>query len=121
MKRNWKRIIFGGLYFTSAMFVFQACYGTPQDFGDNVLVEGKVKSKATGLPIEGILVMIADSSSSDLTKTDGTFSFYTGLPGDFKLVIQDIDTTRNGEYLGKEIDLSNFKEDIYLDVSLDAK
>jgi len=34
MKRNWIRNVIGGLGFGSVLFVFQACYGTPQDFGD---------------------------------------------------------------------------------------
>jgi hypothetical protein len=54
MKRDWKRKIIGGLCLTSIAFVFQACYGTPQDFGEDLLIEGQVKSKTTGLPIKGI-------------------------------------------------------------------
>lgn len=30
--RNWVRILLGGFSMTSALFVFQACYGSPQDF-----------------------------------------------------------------------------------------
>ena len=40
MKRDWKRKIIGGLFLTSVAFVFQACYGTPQDFGNDLLIEG---------------------------------------------------------------------------------
>ncbi len=40
MKRDWKRKIIGGLCLTSVAFVFQACYGTPQDFGNDLLIEG---------------------------------------------------------------------------------
>ena len=54
MKRNWVRRIIGGISFTSALFVFQACYGTPQDFGFDLFIEGQVKSASTGLPVKGI-------------------------------------------------------------------
>ena len=53
MKRDWKRKIIGGLCLTSVAFVFQACYGTPQDFGNDLLIEGQVTSKISGLPIKG--------------------------------------------------------------------
>ena len=58
MHKKWVRRIVGGLSFTSALFVFQACYGTPQDFGLDILLEGQVKSKSTGLPIQGIKVSV---------------------------------------------------------------
>ena len=51
MKRDLKRKLIGGLCLTSIAFVFQACYGTPQDFGSDLLIEGEVKAKSTGLPI----------------------------------------------------------------------
>ena len=51
MKTNWIKKLIGGLSLTSTMFIFQACYGTPQDFGMDVLIEGQVKSKTSGLPI----------------------------------------------------------------------
>ena len=46
-RKSWIRQLITGVSFTSALFVFQACYGTPQDFGVDILVEGKVKSKSS--------------------------------------------------------------------------
>jgi hypothetical protein len=77
MKKNVIRKILGGLSLTSAMFVFQACYGTPKDFGLDLFIEGQVKSKASGLPIKGIKVSIVDSMQYEMTDEDGKFSFYT--------------------------------------------
>ena len=48
MKSNWIRKIIGGMSLTTAMFIFQACYGTPQDMGLDMLVEGQVKSLTSG-------------------------------------------------------------------------
>ena len=60
MKKDWKRKIYGGLWLTSIAFVFQACYGTPQDFGNDLLLTGQVNSKKTGLPVKGIKVSVVD-------------------------------------------------------------
>src|SRR5690554_6966910 len=79
MKRNVIRQIVGGLSLTSAMFVFQACYGTPQDFGLDLLIEGQVKSKTSGLPIKGIKVSVADNMQYTWTNEEGEFSFYTEM------------------------------------------
>ena len=73
MKRNWIRKLIGGLSFTTALFVFQACYGTPQDFGADVFIEGLVKSKKTGEPIKGIKVSVADNPQYQYTDEDGEF------------------------------------------------
>ena len=73
LKRNWIRKIIGGLSFTSAMFIFQACYGTPQDFESDLLIEGKVKAQATGLPIKGIRVSVVGEEQDLLTGETGSF------------------------------------------------
>jgi hypothetical protein len=51
---KWMKRIFGGLSFTAALFVFEACHGTPQDLEEvDLIVDGTVKSEATGLPVGG--------------------------------------------------------------------
>jgi hypothetical protein len=40
MKRNLLRRVLGSLSLTTAAFIFQACYGTPQDFGLDVYISG---------------------------------------------------------------------------------
>lgn len=40
MKRNWRKKLVGGLCLTSAVFIFQACCGTPQAMGTDLLLEG---------------------------------------------------------------------------------
>jgi len=49
MKGKLLKKIVGGLSFTTAPFVFQACYGTPQDSGPDAYKEGIVKSKSDDL------------------------------------------------------------------------
>lgn len=121
MKRNWIRKIVGGLSLTSAMFVFQACYGTPQDFGLDLLVEGQVKSKTSGLPIKGIKVSVADNMQYEITNEEGKFSFYTEMIEGLTLQFQDIDSIQNGLYLDKDTVLNEISEKVYLDILLEEK
>ncbi len=121
MKKNVIRKIVGGLSFTSAMFVFQACYGTPQDFGLDLLVEGQVKSESSGLPIKGIKVLVANNMQYQMTDADGKFSFYTEKIEGLTLQFQDIDSAQNGLFVDKDTVLTNLSEKVYLDIVLDEK
>ena len=119
--RNWVRKIIGGLSFTSAMFIFQACYGTPQDFEPDLLIEGKVKAQATGLPIKGIRVSVPGEGQNLLTDDTGSFSFYTLMKDSVTLRFEDIDNTQNGSFTAKDTVLTDFSKQIFLDIALTAK
>lgn len=121
MKRNWIRTIIGGLSFTSAMFIFQACYGTPQDFGYDVLVEGQVKSKTSGLPIKGIKVSVEDILQYEITDENGKFSFYMEMLDRISFQFQDIDSTQNRQFVDKDTVLTEITENVYLDIMLEEK
>lgn len=121
MKRNWIRTIIGGLSFTSALFIFQACYGTPQDLEHDLLVEGLVKSKTSGLPIKGIKVSVAENIQFQLTDEKGNFSFYTGLQENLKIQFEDVDLTQNGSYVNKDTVLNSVFGKVFLDIKLENK
>ena len=121
MKKNWIRKIVGGLSFTSAMFIFQACYGTPQDFGLDLLIEGQVKSKTSGLPIKGIKVSVTDNMQYEITDDEGKFSFYTEMLEGLKLQFQDIDSIQNGLYVDKDTVLTEINEKVNLNIILEEK
>lgn len=121
MKRNWIRKIVGGLSFTSAMFIFQACYGTPQDFSLDFLVEGQVKSKTSGLPIKGIKVSVTDNMQYEITGENGKFSFYTEMLENLKIQFEDVDSIQNGLYNNRDTVLTDISEKVYLDVMLEEK
>lgn len=121
MKRNWIRKIIGGLSFTSAMFIFQACYGTPQDFGYDLLVEGQVKSETSGLPIKGIKVSVKDNMQYELTDEDGKFSFYTEMLNQLSFQFQDIDSIQNGQFVNKDTVLTEINGNVFLDITLEEK
>jgi hypothetical protein len=121
MKRNVIRKIIGGLSLTTAMFVFQACYGSPQDFELDLLIEGQVKSKTSGLPIKGIKVSVANNMQYEMTDEEGKFSFYTEMIEGLTLQFQDIDSTQSGLYIDKDSILTDLNEKIYLEVALEEK
>jgi hypothetical protein len=121
MKMNLIRKLIGGLSFTTALFVFQACYGTPQDLGADVYIHGLVKSKKTGQPIKGIKVSVADNPQYQYTSEDGSFSFYTESAESCKIMFQDIDSNQNGAFFDKDTTLTNLTEQVYLNILLEEK
>jgi len=121
MKSNLIRKLLGGLSFTTALFVFQACYGTPQDLGADVLVEGLVKSKKTGQPIKGIKVSVADNPAYQFTSEDGSFSFYTETADSCTIRFEDTDADQNGAFTNKDTTLINLTHQIYLNILLAEK
>ncbi|MBT3210028.1 MAG: hypothetical protein HN704_09935 [Bacteroidetes bacterium] len=121
MKKSWIRKIVGGLSFTSAMFIFQACYGTPQDFGLDLFIEGQVKSKNSGLAIKGIKVSVAENMQYELTDKDGKFSFYTEMLESLTLQFQDIDSIQNGLFADKDTVLTQINESVNLDIAMEEK
>ena len=118
IKKNWKRKLLGGLSLTSALFIFQACYGTPQDMGLDIIIEGKVISKQTNMPAKGIRVSVEDKLQYQFTDIDGKFSFYTETAKSYKIKFEDIDTSENGNFFGKDTVLASIDKRVYLNIAL---
>jgi hypothetical protein len=121
MKRNWKRKLLGGLSLTSALFIFQACYGTPQDFGLDIFIQGQVKSLTTGKPIPGIKVSVAEKMQHEYTNEEGKFSFYTETADNYRIKFEDIDANQYGLFNDRDTLLSGISKRIYLDIVLEEK
>lgn len=121
MKVNWKKNLFKGLCLTSVAFVFQACYGTPQDFGQDVLIEGKVVSKNSNLPAKGIKITIEDGPQYVHTDNEGNFGFYTMQRDNLKLTFEDIDSTENRQFIKKDTLLRITDEKVMVNIMLDEK
>ncbi|MEN8158081.1 MAG: hypothetical protein ABFS10_14105 [Bacteroidota bacterium] len=96
-RRNWIRDIIRGMSFTTALFVFQACYGTDQPFGEDLLFEGTVTSKSSGIPIEGIRVSM-NSVAAQYTNEQGAYSFYAPTMDQMTMHFRDLDSLDNGFY-----------------------
>jgi putative lipoprotein (rSAM/lipoprotein system) len=121
IKQNWRRKLLGGLSLTSALFIFQACYGTPHDFGLDIFIEGQVKSEKTDKPVKGIKVSVSDKMQFEYTNEEGKFSFYTETADSYKIIFEDIDSNQNGIFVGKDTLLTNINKTVYLDIVLEEK
>ncbi|MDR0723110.1 MAG: hypothetical protein LBF75_10050 [Treponema sp.] len=118
--RKILRKIYTGLGLTTVALVFQACYGTPQTIGLDILIRGVVKSKTTKAPIKGIKVSVNGMYQYELTDSFGKFQLYVPQEEFCTIRLDDIDGTENGAYSSREIAvyLSENKiamEDILLD------
>lgn len=121
MNRGWIRKLIGGLSFGSALFFFQACYGTPQDLKLDMLVEGTVKSSASGLPVKGIKVSVPDSGSSQITGEDGKYSLWTMFTDSTRISFEDTDLTADGAFLKKDTLIAVPQERVQMNVMLAPK
>ncbi len=120
-KRKLLRRVYGALSLTTALFVFQACYGTNKDFGADVRIEGFVKAKTTNLPIAGIKVSIDKQPQYEYTDNTGKFSIYASQSVEYKLRFEDIDFTSNGSFAAKDTVIKVVDHAAFLYISLDAK
>jgi hypothetical protein len=121
MKRNWFRNLLRGMSLTSALFVFQACYGTDQDFRTDVFIDGQVKSSATGDPVKGIKVSVPDKMQYQFTDAEGKFSFYTEIADSYSIKFEDTDSILNGTYISKDTLLTGIYNGVFLDILLEPK
>jgi hypothetical protein len=120
-KRNILRKVYGILSLSTALFVFQACYGTPADQKIDITIQGTVKSKATNLPIEGIYVSVANQSLHNFTNNTGKYTLYLPQASSYKIKFQDVDTSHNGWFIDKDTIVDNVSQSLTLNVSLDVK
>ena len=123
--RKILRWIFKTISLTSVAFVFQACYGTPDDYYyyEDVEIRGLVKSKTTNQPIEGIQVSVdtAYSFHQVVTNVYGGFSIFVPQNSTYTLRFTDIDFAENGEFLTKDTVVNRNDVANPLDIKLDAK
>ena len=121
MKRHWMRGIVGGLSFTSALFIFQACYGTLQDFQHDIEIRGQVTSKTSSTPIEGIKVSVTGTSQYEHTDQQGFFTLYTEATDMLTIRFEDIDAEENGSYSDRDTVLNDVREHVYMDIEMEEK
>lgn len=120
-KRKIIRGILGTLSFSSALFVFQACYGTPRDLNTDLYIEGQVKAKKTELPIQGIKVTVPNYPQYEYTDGNGQFRIYLPLATEFKIRFEDVDAGQNGSFLTLDSTVRMGTDPVYLNVKLDEK
>lgn len=114
------RKIFGAAAFSSAMFVFQACYGVPQDGHMDVCISGTVFSDTASTPVKGIKVT-TDNNLTAITDDSGHFAIYTSPMDSVTLTFSDIDSTQNSEYITFDTILKHVKNNADLEIRLSKK
>lgn len=97
-KRKLYRTLFGIFSLSGILFVFQSCYGTPQDFGQDVLVQGKVTSAGDHSAIPGIKVQLNETGQYTISATDGTYSLYCERMPVYNFTFIDTDGSLNGQH-----------------------
>jgi len=142
--RKLLRYFFGCVSFTAVAFVFQACYGSREDWYYDVKLTGTVRSETTHLPIKGIKVTVNKGSDAwnyncGFTDENGRFDFYASVPNEHYYPLYDndsvrythdsvyvrffdIDGTENGYFADKTIIINPAqKDEVKLFVELEEK
>ncbi len=120
-KRKISRRILNGLSLSAMLFVFQACYGAPQDFEIDIQLEGIVKGKDSMQPIEGIKVQIPGSSQYTLTDKDGKFQMFIPYTASYNIQFLDIDSLTNSHYRDTATTVTTEDDYIFLNILLETK
>lgn len=101
-KRKFFRTFFGLFSLSGILFAFQACYGTPQDFGMDVHVEGKIISAANQMPVSGLKVQVDESGAWDRTLSDGSFAIFCERMPSYHIIVTDDDGALNGTFQAQD-------------------
>ncbi|MDR3236818.1 MAG: hypothetical protein LBT48_08885 [Prevotellaceae bacterium] len=119
VKRKLWKALFTGCGITTAAFIFQACYGTPQDYERDAYVYGVVTSHTTGRPVQGVKVSLKDSPYHD-SETDAEGCFIIYIPQQDSLYLHFEDKFRQyGAYSSKDTIIATLgKREIECNVSL---
>ena len=123
IKRRVLRNIFGAFSFTTALFVFEACYGPPMDFVPcGCHIEGVVKSANSNLPINNADITV---NGELLASTDSTGRFWICMENtvQYDLLVADGDRERYGLYSSKDTLLTsaNLNDYFHLEFILSEK
>jgi len=121
--RKWLRTIFGCISLTTVAFVFQACYGTYQDYPSNDLViRGKV-TDTLDTPLRDIKVSIKGVELADTTDSDGMFSIHTGGSFVYDMRFESIEPDSVSLFQSKDtvIYCNHEDKDIFFNIRLDAR
>ena len=108
---------------SAVAFAFQACYGTPQDIKEEVMISGYVTASGTGEPIQGIEVNFGNSVGIETTNTEGYYYLFVQMDTLYNVVFHDIDGEQNGIFLDKSAQIinNNYLSELGLDVVLQPK
>jgi len=134
--RKTLRFLFGCFSFTAIAFIFQACYGPGPDYSYSIKLTGRVTSKSTNTPIQGIKVRVDQDVAYGITDKNGNFSFYANIQDDRHyndenekpeqgltiIHFCDIDNTANGSFADTAIIVKPaYKDELRVNIKLMEK
>ncbi len=117
-KRRVLRNILGAFSFTTALFVFEACYGPPIDFEPcGCHIEGIVKTANSNEPINAVDITV---NGEYMASTDSTGRFWICMEkaDQYDLQAVDGDRNRNGLYIAKDTVLTSLDLNDYFHLEL---
>jgi len=94
-KRKIIRVLLGTVSFSTALFVFQACYGTNKDFGLDTVIKGSVKSSKSNTPLGSIKVSLQNLPQYVFTDKNGEFQIYVPANKTYTITFEDTVTGSN--------------------------
>ena len=112
-----KRFIIGTISFSTVMFIFQACYGTPKDFGIDTEISGKVNSNEDNSPIEGIKVSFDNIPQYTYTDKNGEFTIFVSSQKTHKLNFED-NSSLNKKFINKDTLVKTKKGRLFLEIKM---
>lgn len=95
VRRKFLKRVFSFFGITSALFIFQACYGAPQDLDAPNEISGTVFNDGTNQRVAGIRVINTTEQDTCITDSSGSFSISCVDPNSV-LRFEDADGTQNG-------------------------
>ncbi len=107
LRRYFFKQALGLFSVTALLFVFEACYGTPQAYEDDIEISGTVKSSLTGEPIKGISILLENEGRYISTDENGEFIIYAFPSNVYIITAEDLDGTENGLFKTKRTTLSH--------------
>lgn len=120
IKRKFLRNIFGLFSFTTALFVFQACYGVPHDFDIlpcGCYIEGTVKTADSNSPLNNVNISINGERLAN-TDSNGYFNLCVERSDKYRLKAIGGDRSRDGSNSTKDTTLTSFSENDYFHIDL---
>ena len=117
IRKSFLKHLIGGVSLTTTMFIFQACYGTPNtEIEPDAFIHGIVTSEK-GEALPGIRVSSPSSNQWDITDENGEYKLFTIKNSCYNLTFQDT-TEVNAQYEDKFEKVCSQESKIKFDIAL---
>ena len=121
VRRRLIRSFLGLFSISTMLFVFQACYGTPQDFGQDVHITGKISSKTDQTGLYGMHISFQNLPQYTTSQEDGSFSHYCPVQDSYQVVLSDKNGDTGGVFLDIDtlVNLDIDQTELFLQIAME--